>query len=369
LSSSSSNTPLFDKIEFRTQTNEFELNKQRYSVRLYPKGFGATKAGKQVYNATMESGKVEHVMLLHRALKKRYLLVIGLLHAVKILKLNKELIVVHEDRVTVLEKSRNNINFDINDLVVAEDDYTNLQLELIGLESSMSGIMDSIRIYMPTEGPVEFNTVNLADIELIEKNTRKPVFTIDPDNIYLKGGNLRLKLAKDRYALEKAENRKYINFLEVSFDNDESRDAAKAYSLQLAINLPFVNSRRLDINRRKLKFLTAKGRYEELKISLTENLRILSGDMERLFKQYRVLIKRKETGSAESSLKRYIQLEGGDPLVLLVMRESILKNDIQLETIWYEIYTKYIELLDIVGKLSEMPLKNFISTSLEFSEQ
>ena len=60
-----------------------------------------------------------------------------------------------------------------------------------------------------------------------------------------------------------------------------------------------------------------------------------------------------------------MRIEGGDPLVLLEMRESILERDVDLATVTSEIYSSYIELLDVSGKLSEQPLKNYISAGLE----
>jgi hypothetical protein len=135
--------------------------------------------------------------------------------------------------------------------------------------------------------------------------------------------------------------------------------------VQLGFRLPFINSGRLDINRRKLAFLTEKRCYAEFKNMLSENIRVFAGRLHSLLRQYEVVLANKKLGGIESSLKSYMRLEGADPLALLELKESILKRDISLANIQHEIFLNHIELLDVSGKLSETPLKNYISASLE----
>ena len=54
-------------------------------------------------------------------------------------------------------------------------------------------------------------------------------------------------------------------------------------------------------------------------------------------------------------------MEGINPLNLLKIKESMINGDIQLNRINYLILSRYIELLDVRGKLSDKPLKNFLS--------
>ncbi|MDY6972672.1 MAG: hypothetical protein SV775_10135, partial [Thermodesulfobacteriota bacterium] len=41
------NTPFFDRIELRSESDEFESSRQRYSLRFYPNGWGETANGKK----------------------------------------------------------------------------------------------------------------------------------------------------------------------------------------------------------------------------------------------------------------------------------------------------------------------------------
>jgi len=365
LKSSSSNTPFFDRIELRTQTDEFELSRQTYSVRLYPNGWGETKAGKNLYEITLNSHETQQDLFLHQALRQRYGLVIGFLHSRAILELNRKLMVLYEDRVNVLKQSVNNIDFDFNDLIEAEDDCTRLQLELIGLENTQSRIENSIQMYIPEEVSIDFDPGTLAGIDLVQQTLEQSRTPAESDNVYLRDSRLRLELAKSRYNMEKAQSKRYISFLEASYDNERRHNTTEAFFVELGIRLPWINPDRLDINREKLRFLTEKAGSEELKRSLTDNLKTVSVDLKKLIGQYELLTESKKTGKAKSSIKTYMQLEGVDPLILLKIRESSLKSAIALEEIRYEIYAKYIELLDFSGRLSEKPLRNHISSTQE----
>ena len=81
--------------------------------------------------------------------------------------------------------------------------------------------------------------------------------------------------------------------------------------------------------------------------------------------QYQFLEARKNDVDAESSLKRYLEMEGVDPLILLSIRESILDNDIELLEIKFSILRNYIRVLDTSGELSRKPLKNYLSMKQE----
>ncbi len=365
LYSSSSNTPFFDRIELRTQTDQFEFSRQKYSLRFYTNGWNVTGNAKKLYNATLQSTRTKRDLLFHQALKRRYVLLIDFLHTRNMLALQRKLKKVYGDRVTVLKSRKNKLDFDVNNLLMAEDSHMEAQIKVMDMENSIRRIEDKIRQYVPVEGAVEFDTDNLTDIDFIRETIWQTGFSTVENNIYLKQSSSRLELAKNRYELEKSENRKYVRYLEVSYNNNKRHDATEAYSVGLAISLPFINSGRIEINRMKLQFLTAKSRYEVLKRMLAENFKMISSNLENLVRQYGVLMGKNREGIAESALKTYMRVEGIDPMVLLKIKEKLLKRDILLGKIRYEIYTKYIELLDVTGKLSERPLKNYISVGME----
>lgn len=367
LNNSSSNTPFLERIELRAGTSEgaHSSSRQRYGVRIYPTGWGESSTAKKVYNTSVNLSTAQYDLLLHQALKKRYVLVVDFLHSKKMLELQNELLVLYKDKVSVLRQGQDNINFDFNDLIEAENEYTSLQLEHVSLKERMRSIQGLIQLYLSSDNPVEFDTETMVEIDAMKNIIEQVCSTPESENVYLRESAIRTERAKNRYHLEQSENRRFLSFFEASYDEEERNDYDDKFFFRLGIKLPFVNSGRLDANRRKLAYLTEKGRSEELKRTLSENQRVFYDGLQRLIAQHEVLTKRKEEINFESSLKTYSALEGVTPLVLLKIRESVLQNKSILETIRYEFCTTYIELLDVTGALSAKPLRNYLSSGQE----
>jgi hypothetical protein len=365
LKSSSSNTPVLNAVELRTRTNRYDINRQRYTVRLRPNGWGESKIAKKVYETTKRFNESQHWLLLNNALKNRYLMVIDLLFNRACLELEQSLIVLYEDKIKALKKMSDNLDFDAKDLIDAEDQVVERRLDQISLENKIKNIEDEIRIIIPGQGTIEFDKDKITDHKLIMSNVEKIPPEPGKDNIYLKTAEIAAELALEDFNLEKAEKRRYIDFLEANYDMEEQNELNRALSLEIGISLPIVNPNRLEINRGMLDSLDEKLRYEEEKRNVAKQIIINSQELKGLLDQYAVLYGKRRSGMAGSSLEAYLGIEGFDPLALLEFKESILKTDIALEKINYQIYIKYIELLDISGKLIEKPIINYLSENNE----
>ncbi|CAN2044704.1 Outer membrane efflux protein [Candidatus Magnetomoraceae bacterium gMMP-13] len=364
LKNSSSNTPFLNEIEFRMNIDEFESDKQKYAIRFKPNGWGEAKNGKYMYNKTLQYNKAMYDLLLNQALKDRYNIIIDYIYNRQMISLNEELTVLYEDRVNVLKQSADDLNFNPNDLIDAENDIIRLELDLINLKNETVNIEDEIRQNLPGTKAVNFDTARMISIQGMEKIIAATRLT-EQKNVYLEYNRLNAALANARYELEKSENRKYLSFIETAYDTDDRDEFEKAFSIQFGISIPFINPNRLDTNLRKLSSLEAQSKYVMMQKKMTENSSILSRDVSRLIKQYSVLNAKKTQSKAKSFFDIYRRMEGANPLILLKLKESLLKTDISMQKITRRIYKKYINFMDISGKLSEKPLKNYLSDNLE----
>jgi hypothetical protein len=189
--------------------------------------------------------------------------------------------------------------------------------------------------------------------------------TIDPegtiDNIYLQRRRMRIKRADARYRLEVARNRDYLSFFKVEFDTRDHDLLERAFSVGLALKMPFINPDRYEANRRKVRYLEEKLRLEQEQRDTSEQIISHSRSLQRLLAQLKVLQDRKNRGDAEASFKRYLAMEGIDPVLLLKVKESILKGDIRLAQIENSIRKRHVALLNVLGRLGQRPLRNLIS--------
>ncbi len=153
--------------------------------------------------------------------------------------------------------------------------------------------------------------------------------------------------------------------MQFDYEMDERRDFEEAMILKFGIMLPIVNPNRLDIDRRKLTSLKEKSDFENLRREIAGDITFFLRDLERSIKQYDILLGRKAASNAESSLEVFQRIEGTNPLKLLKMKKSMLKTEVAVTKMKRRILRKYVNLLDVSGKLFEKPLRNHLSTNLE----
>ncbi|GEM_PF-2795936 len=283
MEASPESTPYIDKIEFRTETDEFDIKKQKYSLRFYPRGWGETELSKKISETTGKSVRAEHESLFGSVLQNRYELALDFLETLSMLNMNKTLLSVYDDEVNVLRKmSVRDLSFDIRTLVSAEDRYVDLQLELVKLENKVTGIIEKIKSIAGYYEEIMFDEETLIGPETIGERIRDIQPVPSPDNIRLRYQLVKAELAENRYMFEVAKNKKYLNFFNLQYDSDKDDSAEKAFSIEVGINLPFVNPDREDINRRKRVWFDEKLEYEKEQREASETIRSLSASLDRL---------------------------------------------------------------------------------------
>ena len=99
-----------------------------------------------------------------------------------------------------------------------------------------------------------------------------------------------------------------------------------------------------------------------------ENIVRLSEEPRQLIHQYETFRKKRQTGGSRSRYDLSKRTEGTDAMILLKIRESMLKSDVSDTKLLFQIYMHYTDLLDISGKLSEEPFRNYLSETKVYYE-
>ena len=368
LKNASMNTPFVNEVEFRTKSDEFDLQKQRYSVRVSPNGWEEAEYGKKTYYSRLKFVDAEYETITNRALKKRYNLIVDLLFKKSIFEMSKKLMVIYEDKLNVLRQSKENLDFAADKLIDAEDKYLKLQLQLINLENDINEYEEEIKYLAHLNESFTFSNKNLVDIEFISNFLKdfNPILNID--HIHLKKSQLSVELANSRYKLEIAENRDFISFFEASYTNNKNGLIKEMIGINFGIRLPYITRKNLDINRRKLTYLKEKNDYDSILRKVPKKVKTLSMDLQRLVDQHKILSAKTKESNAESYFKKFLEVDGVSPLILLKLKESMLNSEMLILKINHRVLERYIMLLDISGKLLEKPLKNYLVKNLESIE-
>lgn len=349
----------------------------RYTLRLEPRGVGETGAIRKYHNAHAAFEEDREMYFKNEMLVQQYINIIDILERQSVEASYKELITLYEDRIRIMDQLKASVDFDLNDIIKAEKDYSKLTIQELEENQELSTLYAKIgeRIDDPTFNG--FDTTGLVTVGKIKKNIENTEFKLDENNFTLRYRKKQFELAEQRYELEKAENRKIVSFVEFSYDHanmiDEldskserkPYDMRNAYLVEIGFKLPFISADKQDYARRKIDFLKDKEDYEQLYRELEQKMKKDAADIRALIKQYEFLTARENQVDAEASLKKYLQMSGVDPLVLLSIKENLIKNKAEKAAIYFSILRNYIYVLDVTGQLNKEPLKNFLSDTHE----
>ncbi|MGE0087165.1 MAG: hypothetical protein AB7S75_22400 [Desulfococcaceae bacterium] len=365
----SGNRSLMDEVQFRVTVDEFEQDQQEFAIRFKTRGWNQVRDEKKFNDAVLQSHHTQYDMLLHQALKNRCITVIDWLYHSEMTGLYEDLIRLYEDRLNMLKKSAGMSATDparlSSDLMDTENDLLRLQMEESELKNRLHFINDEIRRNTGAETSISLNTEKIISMENIGRTARDIASAPADENAAVRNARMESDLANARCDLEKSENSAWSTFIETAYDLSEKEDADKAFSIEFGISLPIGAVNRPEMKARKTDSIKAKAEYEMLHQQRKQSIPALADELAHLIHHYDLLRQKKESGSNQSLYKLWQKTEGADPLLLLRLRESMIKGDITAKKLIWMIHGKYIELLDISGKLSEKSLRDHLSDEKE----
>ncbi|MEQ9425281.1 MAG: hypothetical protein RJQ09_12730 [Cyclobacteriaceae bacterium] len=353
--------PLFNRVEFRTETRDFDPEMQEYALRFKPNSFSQRKYNKKYYQSSLRINEIQNQEALNRALTDRYERIIDLIKTSKITEIKQRLKILLEDRITVLTRALNTVDFDYEKLMEAEDDYHEVQLELIDLERKDKRIRDDISVFLDLQNTFELDTSNLVDVDYIERFINTLTFQVDSSNLEIAKSMERIILADHDFNEEKSQENNLLGFFQTTYRNDLNDPFKNDLRLSLGIRLPIANSSQPKLNRLRLKQLDKQNDLEIIKSEVSKEMAQTIQDIQILMEKYQITRAVIEEENTETSLRRYLSIEGISPLILLKIQESIIKKEIILSDLEKKIFDEYLKLLKVSGKLVQPPLRNYFS--------
>ena len=164
------------------------------------------------------------------------------------------------------------------------------------------------------------------------------------------------QLKVDKAALkekqEKAESQKIIDFVQIKYAGRDNLEFGNEISLGFGINIPTRSSRRVKQNEARLDMIEEQVELDQLQWELSQELKQLYAHFDLLKKEYNVLQEYIDINERSKTYEKYKTIEGIEPLSLLSLKESILKNQQKLIKIEKEAVLTY---LTIISRLNAFP--------------
>ena len=138
------------------------------------------------------------------------------------------------------------------------------------------------------------------------------------------------------------------------------RKTSDKFFLNLAFRLPFFDSNKDASLREQVEKLDAESKYLDEVREVNQKVARLTEEVLTLIDQWKVLKDYAEQVNASGFMEQFAHKAGSDPLLLLRARESALESDLKAAKLEYDIFARYLALLDYAGGLARQDVANHL---------
>jgi len=358
------NGPWVSRVEFRTRSNDANLSQEDFRFRVTPGNPSELKANKRYYEKQVSLLDLEYHDLLNTALKERYLLALDhIFDSKKKDNLEKQL-EINRQLIDMINSSNGVYSMDLGDLLDTEADDLDINLKIENININIHEIEYLMKDYYSFSGDIDWSANHLLEVKDILNLFSEMKTGTTGGHINLVKMEQRHELAAERYNIEKSESRRNIGYFQAEYDIERGDEAFDHFGYQIGIRIPIVNPDKPDLNRRKLATMDDEALLTERKENYRRRMELSVLRMDNYAKQYDE-IQEKLQFIGE---RNYLSFQRMDKSInisdLIKMNEFYMDLLDKQNGVEKMIYENYLEYLDLSGKLSEAPLRNFLSKGL-----
>lgn len=352
------NFPWIDRYEFRTESRDFELDRQEYTVRVTPSTSKIRKAQKALYNDLVnvpdfeeQEMRCDHFYDLHIDWLSLFILneQKNILDGMEILIADKE---------SIYKKMIGTYEIDPQKIINLRTDKSDIRIELNNILVRQDYLLNK---YELKDGRLIFD--DFISIEAISNLLSGPALTdsetpdLDPKITY------KQSLLAKELELEEAEKKKLIDFVQFKYNGPHDDLLRERFSVGLGFQIFNSGSTKLKMEELKIEqeelnreFARATKQKETETITLKNKLQ---RDLQAYF-YFQQTIKEERTELQQFS-KNIAQSEGTSPLLLLDIEERNLSLQLEALKLKAKLLEDYLDYLNDSDQMCGNEFVNFLS--------
>ena len=356
--------PLIEKLEFRTETNDFDLRKQEYLFRVSPNSGKSRKSHKSYHESIMHMTEMEYETEIMESFSVRYNLIIDFIFTSQKLNVKSKQKMVIDDKVKLLKKSVSLSSFDIVELIEAQDEALRIQRDILGLEKDKLTYLQLIQEIDELDDKISLNSLELVSVDdikfiLSQLNNEKKITHPELEVLSAKHYNNMLE-----YEWEAAQTKFSIGYVQAQYGYDPSDNFSKNFSIGLGFEIPIRKSSNLDLNEISIDILESQSNYLKRKEDITHSSIANLNELQNLFATYDFLRNQLEKGSAEYAINEYVKLGMASPRALIKLKEITIKNELLAVELEEKITQSYLNYIYSTGIIGQKPYRNYLHPKL-----
>jgi hypothetical protein len=350
------------RLEFRTESNQLDPQRQDYALRINPASPWEMKRTNQYFKTYQELLQLDRDRVLKESLQGRYQVIIGWLYFEEIKKLKEEDTKTTEKLIQILEAQRNSGFFDAKDYVELKLDQVEKAIEL---EETRFEIDNQRRRVEALYDQARLKNISWSMTDILSIDRVK--YVVDSvAELTSQAGEVayrkkKIDLANSEWQLEKSNIN--IGYLQTKYENFRIDQNRQPWSISLGVVIPVFNPNKGDMAKRKLEAIEAEG---DLTYATNEQLagrELLQNKVESLVKRYHDINTLMESLKVDELATTLQQIKGSNPMTTVRLQSNLIKSKTMAARLKQEIYLSYIEYLSYSEVLQQRPLINFLSPS------
>lgn len=339
ISSSTFRSPFFDKIEFRTETDEFQWNRQRFQVRFSPRSQRVRSIERQLYGLYEQEAQIdlaeeqeEAIIRLHENWLAAYE--------------THQLLNIAQKKQSILSKQAAIIERLVASGQAIPEKWINLQHELFEAESAIQ-IYQNQLITFDSSQTLEWTT--MPEVELLAITA----FGMNISTLSTYDNQIEQQLNQREIDLEQAESQRWLDFIGMEYNRSPDDIFREQVVVGAAVLLPFRGDSKLKLAELEIEQQTLM-RKAELRTLQTE---------QQLEQQVRILANHFTNWTAQKDrlaafetrmqnfMQRLQQSESADPLLSPSFQLQLLDQQLELFKLEMEVRETFLKLMEESGQL------------------
>jgi hypothetical protein len=363
-------SPAINRAEFRLRTRDLNFSPDDYRLRIYPTNPLERSMNKQYHKIQVNSLNNDLQFTLNTAIKTRYRLLINYICMAEKLQLIDHEIQLENDEITVLKEKGEFETLDVNNLLDCERKLIDLEINKTETESRLEKTRLTIKGIYEFKGNIEINIRQLIGVEQINSITKEISYLPDTSNIYLTHAKTKYELKESKYKVDLSESSRNLGFIETQYrayrgNNPEPTPVSARLGFEIGIRIPLFNPDRADNARSYLNLLSDYFDLSEREKTISEEEQFSLINLLTSISKYQIINTKIQNLFPDNSFEYFKKYIDKDPDKLLNIKNSQIKMNMTRLECLEETYSNFIDLLDVYGKLSEAPLKNYLVPGLD----
>ncbi|MBK8955582.1 MAG: hypothetical protein IPM34_08505 [Saprospiraceae bacterium] len=345
--------PLFRQLEFRTETNEFRIDRQEYIFRLSFQNLKDNAYSGKIYATELQLYEQEYVHCKSKMLAEKYDRIVEFYKTMEFLNYYKTSLAQYESFYNTYAMRLHEKTDYIKTLAKIELKITVYQLESSKLEMELQNMARDIS---PDATPEE----SKPEIQIAELTH---FLESDHTLIFKEAGiaDLQQQVEQLKFKQKKSASNQLLDFIQTRFADDPEDPIKEKASVGLGLKIPYVIRNQHLSEDYRFKTQRIRWETEQKRQEWLRELSILKSELLNSCKHYLNFENKLQSLNHKYALKGLLEAQVLDAEDIADLRIEIQMLNIQQLKSKYEILAKYIQYLHLSGHFINNPNLYYLS--------